>query len=44
MVMPFIYFRGKINLEIVDDLESTPLHWAAYMNSEEVVAYLLSEN
>lgn len=44
MVMPFLYFRGRINLDDVDDLDSTALHWAAYMNSENVVAYILSES
>jgi ankyrin repeat protein len=42
MVSPFLYFRGRISLEDVDDMNSTPLHWAAYMNSEEVVSYILS--
>lgn len=42
MVSPFLYFRGRISLEEVDDMNSTPLHWAAYMNSEEVVFYILS--
>ena len=43
MVMPFLYFRGRINLDDVDDLDSTPLHWAAYMNCENVVAYIISD-
>lgn len=43
IVMPFIYFRGKLNLFELDELNSTPLHWAAYTNSEEVVSYILSE-
>jgi len=33
MVMPFLYFREKINLNQEDNLQSTALHWAAYMNS-----------
>lgn len=43
MIGPFLYFRGRVSLEEEDNLKSTPLHWAAYMNSEQVVAYILSE-
>lgn len=43
VIMPFLYFRGKVNLYQLDDLLSTPLHWAAYTNSEDVVTYILSE-
>lgn len=42
MVSPFLYFKDRISLDEVDDMNSTPLHWAAYMNSEEVVSYILS--
>jgi palmitoyltransferase ZDHHC13/17 len=42
MVLPFLYFKDRISLADVDNMNSTPLHWAAYMNSEEVVAYILS--
>ena len=43
VIAPFLYFRERISLEEKDNLNSTPLHWAAYMNSEHVVAYILSE-
>lgn len=42
MVSPFLYFRNRISLDDVDDMNSTPLHWAAYMNSEEVLSFILS--
>jgi len=42
MVSPFLYFYQRISLDDVDDMDSTPLHWAAYMNSEEVVSFILS--
>lgn len=42
-LMPFLYFKGKLDLFDLDKLGSTPLHWAAYSNSEEVVSYILSE-
>ena len=32
-IMPFLYFRHKLDLYELDDLQSTPLHWAAYKNS-----------
>lgn len=44
VIAPFLYFRERISLEEKDNLNSTPLHWAAYMNSENVVAYILSES
>jgi hypothetical protein len=43
MVLPLLYFKDLININSVDTLQSTPLHWAAYMNSEAVVAFLLTE-
>jgi hypothetical protein len=43
MVLPFLYFRDRIDLNAGDTLRSSPLHWAAYMNSEQAVAYMLSE-
>ena len=42
IIMPFLYFRTVIDLYDLDDLKSSPLHWAAYTNSEEVVAFILS--
>lgn len=33
IIMPFLYFRSKIDLYELDDLRSTALHWAAYTNS-----------
>lgn len=33
MVLPLLYFKDLININSVDTLQSTPLHWAAYMNS-----------
>ena len=43
IVMPFLFFKNTIDLYELDDLKSTPLHWAAYTNSEEVVSYILAE-
>lgn len=42
MVLPFIYFKHKISINQSDSSSSTALHWASYMNSEEVVGYLLT--
>jgi ankyrin repeat protein len=42
VIAPFLYFRERIGLEEKDSLNSSALHWAAYMNSEDVVAYILS--
>jgi palmitoyltransferase len=42
MVLPFIYFKQTIGINEVDENNSTALHWASYMCSEEVVSYLLS--
>lgn len=33
MVLPFIYFRNKIEINELDSNQSTALHWASYMNS-----------
>ena len=43
IVLTLLYFKDRIDLNSVDAHESTPLHWASYMNSEQVAAYLLSE-
>lgn len=32
-VLTLLYFRNRIDLNSVDSHKSTPLHWAAYMNS-----------
>jgi palmitoyltransferase len=39
-----IYFKEKVSLNIqsVDDMGSTPLHWACYTGSENAVSFLLS--
>jgi hypothetical protein len=39
-----VYFKEKyhMNIQSVDDLGSTPLHWACYTGSETAVLYLLS--
>jgi ankyrin repeat protein len=39
-----VYFKEKFSIEIqsVDDLGSTPLHWACYTGSETSVMFLLS--
>lgn len=42
MVLPFIYFKYKIRINELDSNKSSALHWASYMNSEEVVGYLLA--
>jgi ankyrin repeat protein len=41
-----VYFKEKylMNISSVDDLGSTPLHWACYTGSELSVLYLLSWN
>ena len=44
IVLPIIYFKQHIDLNSKDQLNSSSLHWAAYMNCEKVVAYLLSED
>lgn len=43
MVLPLIYFKNMIDLNSKDEVNSTPLHWASYTNSESVVAFLLAE-
>ena len=43
MVLPLLYFRNKIDINSVDELNSTSLHWASYMNCEQVTSYLLCE-
>ena len=42
MLLPFLYFRSSIDVNLADKVKTTPLHWASYMNSEQVVGYLLS--
>lgn len=41
-----VYFKEKYNMNIqsVDDLWSTPLHWACYNAAEEAIIFLLSWN
>jgi ankyrin repeat protein len=41
-----VYFKDKyvLNIQSVDDLGSTPLHWACYTGSETSVLFLLSWN
>lgn len=41
-----VYFKDKysMNIQSVDDLGSTPLHWACYTGSENAVIYLISWN
>lgn len=40
----FLYFIDKISLSSLDNNKSTPLHWAAYSNSETVTEYILASN
>ena len=40
-VKTFIYYNDKISINTRDLKLSTPLHWASYMNSENVVNYIL---
>ncbi len=42
-VSALVYLEGKINLNQVDQNNSTPLHWASYLNSESVTKYLLAQ-
>lgn len=44
MLLPVVYFRQKIDINSRDQLNSTALHWAGYTNSEQIVAFLLSES
>lgn len=39
-----VYFKEKyfLNIQSVDDMGSTPLHWACYTGSENAVVFLLS--
>jgi ankyrin repeat protein len=41
-----VYFKEKylMNIQSVDDLGSTPLHWGCYTGSEAAVLFLLSWN
>lgn len=32
-ILPFIYFKTKIDINDVDNEDSTPLHWASYLNN-----------
>lgn len=43
MVLPFLYFRGRVDINGRDHIRSTALHWAAYTNSENVAAYILAD-
>ena len=43
MLMPLLYFRERIEINSRDQLNSSALHWAAYTNSEEVVAFMLAQ-
>lgn len=44
--LSLVYFKEKysMNLMSVDEVGSTPLHWAAYTGSKEALIYLLSWN
>lgn len=44
--LSLVFFKEKysMNLMSVDDMGSTPLHWAAYTGSKEALIYLLSCN
>jgi palmitoyltransferase len=44
MILPLLYFRDKLDPNSQDHINSTALHWAAYTNSEGVIAYLLAED
>jgi len=40
---PIIYFHEKgVDINSVDKRNSTPLHWACYLKSEQAFSYLLS--
>lgn len=41
-----VYFKDKFNMNIqsVDELWSTPIHWACYNGAEETIVFLLSWN
>lgn len=32
-ILPFIYFKKQIDINEVDKEDSTPLHWASYLNN-----------
>ena len=42
-VATFIYFRNKIPINSLDKNQGTPLHWASYLGSEDVVAFILAQ-
>ena len=42
MVEAFIFFDSLVDINCKDTKNSTPLHWASYMNSQSIVTYLLS--
>lgn len=37
-----IHFRNAVDINGADDKGMTPLHWAAYLSSEDVAALLIS--
>jgi len=43
MVESFIYFQSLIDINCIDEKQSTPLHWACYMNNESIVTFLLAQ-
>ena len=38
-----IFLRGKINLNIRDEREATPLHWACYFGNISIANYFLAD-
>lgn len=42
-VATFVYFRDKLKVNSIDKKMGTALHWASYLNGEEVVSYLLAQ-
>lgn len=43
MVESFIFFQSLLDINCKDSKLSTPLHWAAYMNSESIITFLLAQ-
>ena len=39
----FIFFQSLFDINCKDEKNSTPLHWASYMNCEDIVTYLLAQ-
>jgi palmitoyltransferase len=39
-----LYFYDKFDINAIDNKKGTALHWAAYIGSDEVTSFLLSQD